>query len=446
MLKRKSAIAVYNTVMTKIPSSSLLNDDKKYVWHPYSSTHSEVPVFTVKSASGCHLTLEDGTQLIDGMASWWCAIHGYNVPELNQALTKQLDSMAHVMFGGLTHRPAVELCKKLVAITPPNLDTVFLADSGSVSVEIAMKMAVQYWQAKGQSGKQKFISLRGGYHGDTLSAMSVCDPVTGMHTLFSEMLAKNYFVRSPTCTFGEPCPPEQLAELKATLEAHHENIAALILEPVVQGAGGMKFYSADYLQQAKALCKHYGVLLIADEIATGFGRSGKLFACEHADISPDIMCVGKSLTGGYMTLAATLCSKEISDTISNHPPHAFMHGPTFMGNPLACSVALESIRLLQASDWQQNIARIECLLKTGLEVCRQFDDVAEIRVLGAIGVIELKQAVDMAKIQQAFVDAGVWIRPFGKLIYLMPPYIIEEDELNILCKAIFNVLNNGKYR
>jgi len=432
--------------MAKTPATSLLDDDRKHVWHPYSSTHSEVPVFAVKSARGCQLTLEDGTQLVDGMASWWCAIHGYNVPELNQALSRQLDNMAHVMFGGLTHQPAIDLCKTLVAITPKKLDTVFLADSGSVSVEIAMKMAAQYWQAKGQSSKQKFISLRGGYHGDTLGAMSVCDPVTGMHTLFTDMLAKNYFVPSPACAFGEPCLDEHLDELKTVLESHHNAIAALILEPVVQGAGGMKFYSADYLKQAKQLCEQYGVLLIADEIATGFGRSGKLFACEHAAISPDIMCVGKSLTGGYMTLAATLCSKAISDTISNNPPHAFMHGPTFMGNPLACSVALENIRLLQASNWQQNVQRIAQQLQQGLKACEQFDAVAQVRVLGAIGVVELKQAVNMSRIQQAFVDAGVWIRPFGKLIYLMPPYIIDNDELNTLCQAIFNVLNDGKYR
>ncbi len=432
--------------MAKTHRSSLLDDDKKTVWHPYSSTHSEVPVFAVKSASGCQLTLEDGTQLVDGMASWWCAIHGYNVPELNQALTRQLDNMAHVMFGGLTHQPAIDLCKTLVAITPKNLDTVFLADSGSVSVEIAMKMAVQYWQAKGQNSKQKFISLRGGYHGDTLGAMSVCDPVTGMHTLFSDMLAKNYFVPSPACAFGEPCLDEHISELKTVLESHHETIAALILEPVVQGAGGMKFYSADYLKLAKQLCEQYHVLLIADEIATGFGRSGKLFACEHAAISPDIMCLGKSLTGGYMTLAATLCSKAISDTISNNPPHAFMHGPTFMGNPLACSVALESIRLLQASNWQQNVQRIAQQLQRGLKACEQFDAVAQVRVLGAIGVVELKQVVNMSRVQQAFVDAGVWIRPFGKLIYLMPPYIIDNDELNTLCQAVFNVLNDGKYR
>ncbi len=432
--------------MAKTQHSSLLDDDKKTVWHPYSSTHSEVPIFAVSAANGVYLTLEDGRQLVDGMSSWWCAIHGYNVPALNRAITQQLDSMAHVMFGGLTHQPAVELCKKLVAITPEKLDTVFLADSGSVSVEIAMKMAVQYWQARGQTVKQKFISLRGGYHGDTLGAMSVCDPVTGMHTLFSEMLAKNFFVPSPACAFAEPCPPEQLADLRSVLDSHHETIAALILEPVVQGAGGMRFYSADYLRQAKKLCEQYEILLIADEIATGFGRSGKLFACEHAGISPDIMCVGKSLTGGYMTLAATLCSKQISDTISDNPPHTFMHGPTFMGNPLACSVALESIRLLLASSWQQDVQRIERQLKTGLEACRQFNDVAEVRVLGAIGVVELKQTVNMSNIQQAFVDEGVWLRPFGKLIYLMPPYIIKEDELNILCHAIFKVLNDGKHR
>jgi len=432
--------------MPKTTHSTLLENDKKHVWHPYSSTHSNVPIFAVKSASGVLLKLEDGRQLIDGMSSWWCAIHGYNVPELNQALTQQLGNMAHVMFGGLTHQPAVALCKKLVEITPPNLDTVFLADSGSVSVEIAMKMAVQYWQVKNQAGKQKFISLRNGYHGDTLGAMSVCDPDTGMHTLFTDMLAKNYFAPSPSCAFGEPCLDEHLSDLKAILNAHHQSIAALILEPVVQGAGGMKFYSADYLKQAKTLCAQHDALLIADEIATGFGRSGKLFGCEHAGISPDIMCVGKSLTGGYMTLAATLCSKEISDTISNNPPYTFMHGPTFMGNPLACSVALENIRLLQASNWQQNVQRIEQQLKTELEACWQIDDVADVRVLGAIGVVELKQAVNMSKIQQAFVDAGVWIRPFGKLIYLMPPYIIKENELNTLTSAIFDALNHGKHR
>ncbi len=382
--------------MTQTRTSSLLNDDKKHVWHPYSSTHSDIPIFAVESANGVYLTLEDGRQLIDGMSSWWCAIHGYNVPELNDAIKQQLDSMAHIMFGGLTHAPAVRLCKKLVEITPAKLETVFLCDSGSVSVEVAMKMAIQYWQAKQQTAKQKFISLRNGYHGDTLGAMSVCDPVTGMHTLFADVLAKNFFIPSPECAFGQACQTADLFDLKTTLEQHNESIAALILEPVVQGAGGMKFYSADYLKQAKALCEEYDVLLIADEIATGFGRSGKLFACEHANISPDIMCIGKSLTGGYMTLAATLCTKNISNVISNNPPHVFMHGPTFMGNPLACSVALENIRLLQASPWQNNVKNIEKRLIKGLQPCEKLATVNEVRVLGAIGVVELKQAVDMA--------------------------------------------------
>ena len=435
--------------MNRTYLSSLLNDDKKHVWHPYSSIHSDIPVFAVQSANGVYLTLEDGKQLIDGMSSWWCAIHGYNVPELNDAIKQQLDSMAHVMFGGLTHAPAVRLCKKLVEITPAKLETVFLSDSGSVSVEVAMKMAIQYWQAQQhssqpQANKQKFISLRNGYHGDTLGAMSVCDPVTGMHALFTDVLAKNFFIPSPECAFGQPCQTKDLFALKTILEQHNESIAALILEPVVQGAGGMKFYSADYLKQAKTLCEEYNVLLIADEIATGFGRSGKLFACEHADISPDIMCIGKSLTGGYMTLAATLCTNEISNAISNTPPHVFMHGPTFMANPLACSAALESIRLLQTSPWQKNIKNIEKRLSSGLAPCKKLASVNEVRVLGAIGVVELKQAVDMSKIQQAFVDAGVWIRPFGKLIYLMPPYVIQDNELDILCNAIFNVLNHSK--
>lgn len=426
--------------------TTLQTDDREHVWHPYSSTHSELPAFVVESASGVTIRLEDGTELIDGMSSWWCAIHGYNVAELNSATNGQLSKMAHIMFGGLTHEPAVALCKKLVEITPEKLETVFLADSGSVSIEIALKMAIQYWQAKQKPEKQKFISLRNGYHGDTFGAMSVCDPVTGMHTLFSDVLAKNYFAPSPACKFSQPCQEDNLIELRLLFERHHDAVAALILEPIVQGAGGMKFYSADYLKQAKTLCEQYDVLLIADEIATGFGRSGKMFACEHAEISPDILCLGKSLTGGYMTLAATLCSKEVSDTISHNPPHIFMHGPTYMGNPLACAVALESIRLLQDSNWQEKVKNIENTLKKELEACRGFGDVEDIRVLGAIGVVELKQAVNMSSIQQAFVDAGVWIRPFGKLIYLMPPYIITEAELKQLTNAIFDILKCGKHR
>jgi len=432
--------------MNSNSTTTTLNDDKSHVWHPYSATNSDSPIYAVKSASGVRLTLENGTQLIDGMSSWWCTIHGYNVPELNQAIKNQLDSMAHVMFGGLTHAPAAELCKKLVELTPEKLETVFLCDSGSVSVEVAMKMAVQYWHAKQQPDKQTFISLKNGYHGDTIGAMSVCDPVTGMHTLFSELLSKNYFIASPECVYGEPCLPHHIKELTTILEQHHSSIAALILEPIIQGAGGMKFYSADFLKQAKILCEQYGVLMIADEIATGFGRSGKLFACEHATISPDIMCVGKSLTGGYLSLAATLCSKEISDTISSRPPHVFMHGPTFMGNPLACSVALASIGLLETSPWERRIQNIESLLIQGLEPCKQLDTVNEVRVMGAIGVVELKQAVNMSKIQQAFVDAGVWIRPFGKLVYLMPAYVIQTDDLKILCSAIVDILKQGKHQ
>lgn len=432
--------------MKKRPISTLLEDDKKFVWHPYNSMLSDDPVFSVESANGTKIMLHNGSELIDGMSSWWCAIHGYNVAELNDAITHQLQKMAHVMFGGLTHEPAVSLCKKLVEITPSNLDHVFLTDSGSVSIEVAMKMAIQYWHAKQLTKKQKFISLRNGYHGDTLGAMSVCDPINGMHTLFNKALIENHFISSPTCKFDETCLEQHLDELNTTLATHHKTIAAFILEPVVQGAGGMKFYSPDYLKKAKLLCEKYNVLLIADEIATGFGRTGKLFACEHADIFPDIMCIGKSLTGGYMTLAATLCSKAISETISNHTPNVFMHGPTFMGNPLACATALASINKLLASDWKHNIQRIETSLNRGLEKCTQLNDVVDVRVLGAIGVVELKNDVNMPKIQQAFVDAGVWIRPFGKLIYLMPPYIIKEDEINILTNTIFNVLRNEKHR
>lgn len=432
--------------MNQTDSVNLEAEDRKYIWHPYSATNTDLPIFAVRSAHDVHLVLEDGRELVDGMSSWWCAIHGYNVPELNEALRHQLDDMAHVMFGGLTHEPAVNLCKKLVDITPEGLETVFLADSGSVAVEIAMKMAVQFWQARQLPSKQKFISLRNGYHGDTIGAMSVCDPVTGMHTLFSDILADNHFAPSPTCNFSGRCTTEDTAELEAILRQHHTHIAALILEPIVQGAGGMKFYSPDYLKQARTLCNEYDVLLITDEIATGFGRSGKLFACEHAGISPDIMCVGKSLTGGYMTLAATLCTTEISETISNNPPHVFMHGPTFMGNPLACSVANASIELLLASPWQDRVDAIETQLKEELAACLTLDDVTDVRVLGAIGVVELKQAVNMASIQQAFVDNGVWIRPFGNLIYLMPPYIIETDDLERLTAAIFDVINDGKHR
>ena len=418
----------------------ILASDKKHIWHPYSAMDSDMPVFPVESAHGVRLRLADGRDLIDGMSSWWCVIHGYNHPVMNAALTKQLDCMAHVMFGGLTHEPAAELAEKLVEITPEPLQSVFFADSGSVSVEVALKMAIQYWNAKQQPVKQRFLTIRHGYHGDTFGAMSVTDPVSGMHSLFADVLAQQYFVDAPACRFGEVCSDDDIAPFRDCLETNKDQIAAVILEPIVQGAGGMRFYSAGYLRRVSELCNEHGVLLILDEIATGFGRSGKLFACEHADIAPDIMCIGKSLTGGYMTLAATLTTEEVSRTISNGKPGVFMHGPTFMANPLACTAANTSIKLLLESPWQQNIANIERGLLTGLAPCRQLESVKDVRVLGAIGVVELHQAADMKTIQPMFVDHGVWVRPFGKLVYLMPPYIINDSDLDMLTAAVYKVL------
>lgn len=417
-----------------------LEIDRTHVWHPYSAMRSESPVFHVESARGVLLHLSSGETLIDGMSSWWCAIHGYNHPELNAAITQQLEKMAHVMFGGLTHAPAVELVEKLVALTPDALESVFISDSGSVAVEVAMKMAIQYWHAHGKSSKRKFVSLRNGYHGDTMGAMSVCDPVTGMHSLFNDVLSSQFFIGRPGCRFGEDCSDSDMAELEHTLSQHQHDIAALILEPVVQGAGGMYFYSADYLRRARQLCDAYEILLIADEIATGFGRSGKLFACEHAAISPDIMCVGKALTGGYMSLAATLTTTRISDVIDQGDPGVFMHGPTFMANPLACAVAGASLDLLINSDWQANVARIEGQLKVLLSPYLELPGVAEVRCLGAIGVIEMQQPVNMASIMQAFVEAGIWVRPFGRLVYLMPAYLISDRELEQLCSKLGGVL------
>jgi adenosylmethionine-8-amino-7-oxononanoate aminotransferase len=415
--------------------------DYQHIWHPYSAMHGHSPVFHVDSAAGVTLHLSDGRNLIDGMSSWWCAIHGYNHPRLNLAAEQQLHRMAHVMFGGLTHEPAIRLVEKLVALTPEALQSVFISDSGSVAVEVAMKMAIQYWNAKGKPAKQRFATLRNGYHGDTLGAMSVCDPVTGMHSLFNSVLSQQYFVDRPAGRFGESCAPGDLASLEQTLQQHHQQIAALILEPIVQGAGGMYFYSADYLRQARELCDRYRVLLIADEIATGFGRSGKLFACEHAAVTPDIMCIGKALTGGYMSLAATLTTAEISSSIDNGNPGVFMHGPTFMANPLACSVASASIELLLESDWQDRVAQIERQLKSLLSPCAQMPQVAEVRCLGAIGVVEMNQAVEMSSITQQFVEAGVWVRPFGRLVYLMPAYVISDDELSRLCRSLVEVVS-----
>ena len=370
------------------------------------------------------------------MSSWWCAIHGYNVPELNAAAEAQLAKMSHVMFGGLTHQPAVDLAKLLVEITPEPLGKVFLADSGSVSVEVAMKMAVQYQYARGERGRSKFLTFRGGYHGDTTGPMSVCDPETGMHGLFQGFLPQHQFLRRPPAGFAAPLQDEYLSELRAFFAAHAHHAAAFICEPVVQGAGGMHFYNPGYLDAVRKLCDQHGLLLIFDEIATGFGRTGHLFASELPKADPDILCVGKALTGGYLTLAATLCTSRIADMIGRSDVPNLMHGPTFMGNPLSCAIAVASIRLLQSSDWRSRVERIRDLLTSHLRTVAQNAIVKDVRVLGAIGVVELHEPVNQAKIQAFFVEQGVWIRPFGSLVYLMPPYVIEDDDLVKLCRSI----------
>lgn len=426
--------------MTTWDWDSLQAADREHVWHPYASATDLPEVFPVSSASGVRLKLADGRELIDGMASWWCAIHGYNHPALNRAVTAQLEQMSHVMFGGLTHQPAVKLAKILCDITPASLNRVFFSDSGSVSVEVAMKMAIQYWHAVGQPGKQQLVALRCGYHGDTFGAMSVCDPVTGMHHLFGDVLPKQHFVPSPDCAFGEPCPERELEAMTDLLSSKHREIAAVILEPIVQGAGGMRFYSADYLIKLRALCDAFDVLLIFDEIATGFGRTGKLFALEHAGVDPDILCLGKSITGGYMTLAATLCNERVSHGISGGEAGAFMHGPTFMANPLACATAIASIKLLLSQPWQRTVARLNEELAAGLAPAAQLVNVKEVRTLGAIGVIELKEAVDMKTVQPMFVERGVWIRPFGKLVYAMPPYVMGSEDVASLTAAMVDVV------
>ena len=422
-------------------NSDISQKDQQFVWHPYSSLTKPIPAYEVVSAKGVRLELANGRQLIDGMSSWWCAIHGYNHPALNAAAKDQIDRMSHVMFGGITHSPAVTLCEKIVDITPEGLDKVFLSDSGSVSVEVAIKMAFQYWISKGQPEKNKLLSLKGGYHGDTFAAMSVCDPTNGMHHIFDQVLPQHYFAPKPQIGFDQPWDISDIAAFKSIIENQYQNIAAVILEPVVQGAGGMNFYSPEYLRQVRLLCDKHDVLLIADEIATGFGRTGKLFACEWAQITPDIMCLGKSLTGGYMTLAATICTEKLSNGICDGDAGCFMHGPTFMGNPLACAVANASIEQLLNEDWQSNIARIETVLKQQIEPFIHLDTVADTRILGAIAVVEMKQPVQLAEIQRQFVARGIWVRPFGRLVYVMPPFIMSNQDLESLMQGIYEVLS-----
>ncbi|MGX1924684.1 adenosylmethionine--8-amino-7-oxononanoate transaminase [Vibrio sp. NH-7] len=415
--------------------------DRRHIWHPYTSTLTPLTCYPVVSANGVLIQLEDGNQLVDGMSSWWSAIHGYNHPQLNAAAHRQIDTVSHVMFGGITHEPAIELCKKLLNFAPDNLEHVFLADSGSVAVEVSLKMALQYWHAKGER-RAKFLTLRDGYHGDTFAAMSVTDPDNSMHSLYKGFLPEHIFASSPKSGFWQEFQPSDLDDITRKVEENHKDIAAVILEPIVQGAGGMRIYHPEFLKGVRDLCDQYGLLLILDEIATGFGRTGKMFACEHANIQPDILCVGKALTGGYMTLSATLASKEVADTVCGGEAGCFMHGPTFMGNPLACAVATASMEILESGNWQKQTKQIESIFSELLPKLMKYSLVKDVRWLGAIGVVETTHPVSMDAIQAHFVKQGVWIRPFGKLIYIMPPFISQPADIEKLIAAIESALTS----
>ncbi|MDD9944557.1 MAG: adenosylmethionine--8-amino-7-oxononanoate transaminase [Myxococcales bacterium] len=411
--------------------------DRTHLWHPYTSMQAPGPVYPVVAASGVHLELSDGRKLIDGMSSWWSALHGYRHPRLDRAVAGQLEKMAHVMFGGLTHEPAVRLGQSLIHLSPPPLQRVFLCDSGSVAVEVAIKMALQYFHAIGQPERRRLVSLRGAYHGDTTGCMAVCDPVNGMHNLFADYLPQHLFAERPACPFHVPFDRDALAPLARLVEEHHHTVAAVIVEPIVQGTGGMNFYHPEYLVGVRALCDEFGLLLIHDEIATGFGRTGRMFATEHAGISPDIMCVGKALTGGYMTLAATLCTEAIAEGISAGPGGgALMHGPTFMGNPLACAVANENLALLADGSWRKRVADMQGQLEAELAPLRAKPGIADVRALGAIGVVERETPVDLARAHARCGELGVWLRPFGKLVYTMPPYVATTDEVSKITQAM----------